>query len=111
MSLETQPQWKTILIEVILIIRIVSIQSQVKILETENIPLLKHATVIENFLPQEIKSAIKISVEKPGSLNKKRDLKESKEWSQKKAQREGDKRRGKIQSIIMPKIKSDRFFN
>lgn len=84
MSLETQPQWKTILIEVILIIRTVSIQSQVKILETENIPLLKHATVIENFLPQEIKTAIKISVVKPSSLNKKRDSKESKEWSQKK---------------------------
>lgn len=73
--------------EVILIIRTVSTQSQVKILETGNIPLLKHATVIENFLPQEMKTAIKISVDKPSSFNKKRDSKESKEWSQKKAQR------------------------
>lgn len=96
MFLEMKSQWNALLIEFILIIRTVSTQSQVKSLETENIPLLKHATVTENFLQQENKTAIKISVEKPNLLHKKRYSKESKEGSKKKAQNEGEKRRGKI---------------
>lgn len=56
-----------------------------------------------NFLPQENKTTIKISVGKPSSLNKKRDSKESKEGSKKGIE---GRRKEKGEDIINNNVKN-----